>query len=45
VDGLGPSRSADWKRNEKTAPAEKAKEVEQGFQKPRVEPSAISNGR
>jgi hypothetical protein len=36
VDGLGPSRGADWKRNERTAPAEKAKEVEQGFQKPGI---------
>jgi len=31
-------------RNEKSAPAGKAKEVEQGFQKIRVEPLALSNG-
>ena len=32
-------------QNGRSAPAEKAKEVEQGFQKPRVEPSAIGNCR
>jgi hypothetical protein len=43
VQGHAGEQTGDC--NEKSAPAEKRRSVEQGSQKPRDEPSAISNGR